>query len=330
MKALLSVVELQTNVQISAIIPVSDRHDELEMVTREYFSMLVHSGRTFELIYVVDGMHPAVVATLQQIEATNPAIKVILLNQYYGEAACIREGVKRANGDVILLLPPYLQVVTNSIITLLSRLETADVATAVRDRKDDQFLNRIRGWIFEKLAKVAGSHFADPGCSVRAIKRNVFDEMVLQDEQHRFLPLFAERLGFTVQEVLLPQAESDKRHRQHSFQIYLGRMLDLISISFLLRFLQKPFRFFGSVGAGAIFMGTLIGLYITAERFLAGVPMGDRPMLLLAVLLVVLGIQIAAIGLIAEIVIFTRSKGTPTYHIDHVAENTGKDVNGAA
>jgi hypothetical protein len=327
MKAILSVVEYQPNVQISAIIPVADRHDEIEMVTREYFSMLVRSGRTFEMIYVVDGMHPAVVSTLQQIEATNPAVKVMMLNQYYGEAACIREGVKRASGDVILLLPPYLQVMPDSIITLLGRLDTADVVTAVRDRKDDQFINRFRGWVFEKLARIAGSHFADPGCSVRALKRHVFDEMVLQDEQHRFLPLFAERLGFTVQEVLLPQAESDKRHRQHSLHIYLGRMLDLISISFLLRFLQKPFRFFGSVGAGSIFIGTLIGLYITAERFFANVAMGDRPMLLLAVLMIVLGIQIAAIGLIAEIVIFTRSKGTPTYHIDHIAEKNGKDVN---
>lgn len=320
MKAKLTVVEVQDNPQISAIVPIADRHDDIETVTRDYLGMLVKSGRSFELIYVLDGMHPAVAATLEKLEASHPAIKVVLLNQYYGEAACIREGVKRSRGEVILLLPPYMQVVPDSIITLLGRLDTADVATAVRNRSDDQFLNRMRGWTFEKMARIAGSHFADPGCSVRALKRSVFDEMVLQDEQHRFLPLFAERLGFKVQEVLLPQAASDKRHRQHSVDTYLGRMLDLISISFLLRFLQKPFRFFGSVGAAAIFVGTLIGLFITAERFLADVPMGDRPMLLLAVLMVVLGIQIAAIGLIAEIVIFTRSKGTPTYHIDHIAE----------
>lgn len=322
MKAKLTVVEMQDSLDVSAIVPIADRHDDIDIVAREYLKMLVRSGKTFEMIFVLDGMHPAVAATLEDLAATNPAIKVVMLNQYYGEAACIREGVKRSSGEVILLLPPYQQVVSDSIITLLGRLDTADVATAVRDRKGDQFLNRIRGWTFEKMARIAGSHFADPGCSVRAIKRKVFDEMVLQDEQHRFLPLFAERLGFTVQEVLLPQAESDKRHRQHSFGIYLGRLLDLISISFLLRFLQKPFRFFGSVGATAIFIGTLIGLFITAERFFADIPMGDRPMLLLSVLMVVLGIQIAAIGLIAEIVIFTRSKGTPTYHVDHIAEKT--------
>ena len=322
MKAQLSVVEDSENMQVSAIVPIADRHDDIEMVTREYLNMLVRSERTFELIFVLDGMHPAVAATLEKLETSHPSIKIVMLNQYYGEAACIREGVKRSNGEIILLLPPYLQVVSDSIIGLMARLENADVATAVRDRTEDQFLNRMRGWAFEKMARIAGSHFADPGCSVRAIKRLVFDEMVLQDEQHRFLPLFAERLGFKVQEVLLPQAESDKRRRQHSVDTYLGRMLDLISISFLLRFLQKPFRFFGSVGAGAIFIGTLIGLYITAERFLVGIPMGDRPMLLLSVLMVVLGIQIAAVGLIAEIVIFTRSKGTPTYHIDHIVEKS--------
>lgn len=322
MKAKLSVVEAKDQLDVSAIVPIADRHDDIEEIAREYLKMLVRSGKSFEMIFVLDGMHPAVAATLETLAERTPAIKVVMLNQYYGEAACIREGVKRSTGNIILLLPPYQQVVSDSIVTLLGRLDTADVATAVRDRKGDQFINRVRGWTFEKMAHIAGSHFADPGCSVRAIKREVFDEMVLQDEQHRFLPLFAERLGFKVQEVLLPQAESDKRHRQHSFGIYLGRMLDLISISFLLRFLQKPFRFFGSVGAISIFIGTVIGIFITAERFFAAVPMGDRPMLLLAVLMVVLGIQIAAIGLIAEIVIFTRSKGTPTYHIDHIAEKT--------
>ena len=204
---------------------------------------------------------------------------------------------------------------------MLGQLENADMVTAIRDRKDDQFINRVRGWGFEQLARFADSRFADPGCSVRAIKRKVFDDMVLQDEQHRFMPLFAERLGFNVQEILLPQAESDKRARQHAPAIYLARMLDLISISFLLKFLQKPFRFFGSIGAGTIALGVIVGLVISAERIFADVPLGDRPLLLLSVLLVVLGIQIAAIGLIAEIVIFTRSKGTPTYYIDQIVEN---------
>jgi hypothetical protein len=322
MKAKLSVVEAKDQLDVSAIVPIADRHDDIEEISREYLKMLIRSGKSFEMIFVLDGMHPAVASTLEALATNNPAIKLVMLNSYYGEAACIREGVKRSTGDIILLLPPYQQVVSDSIVTLLGRLDSADVATAVRDRKGDKFMNRIRGWTFEKMARVAGSHFADPGCSVRAIRRKVFDEMVLQDEQHRFLPLFAERLGFKVQEVLLPQAESDKRHRQHSFNIYLGRMLDLISISFLLRFLQKPFRFFGSVGAISILIGTIIGIVITAQRFFDATPMGDRPMLLLAVLMVVLGIQIAAIGLIAEIVIFTRSKGTPTYHIDHIAEKT--------
>jgi hypothetical protein len=322
MKTKLSVVEEPDSVQISAIIPIADRHDEIEMVTHEYLNMLLGSGRSFEMIYVVDGTHPALAATLENLKTTNPAVKVISLNQYYGEAACIREGVKRASGEIILLLPPYLQVLPMSIGMMLGQLENVDLVTAVRDRKDDQFINRLRGWGFEQLARFAGSRFADPGCSVRAIKRKVFDDMVLQDEQHRFMPLFAERLGFNVQEILLPQAESDKRARQHAPGTYLARMLDLISISFLLKFLQKPFRFFGSIGAGSIALGLAIGLIISAERIFADVPLGDRPLLLLSVLLVVLGIQIAAIGLIAEIVIFTRSKGTPTYYIDHIVENS--------
>lgn len=321
MKASIISFDAPENVFISAIVPVADRYDEAEIVWRAYYDMLASTGRPFELIYVIDGMHPTISEIMKRLEQTHPLLKVQCLNQQFGEAACIREGVKISRGEIILLLPPYLQILPEAIPVLIDRLATVDVATAVRNRQLDQPLNRLRGWGFEKLAKIAGSRFADPGCSVRAIKRKVFDEIVIQDEQHRFLPMLAERVGFVVEDIVLPQADSDRRLRTHQPIVYLSRFLDLLSISFLMRFLQKPFRFFGSVGAGFIAAGLMIGIYIVIERLFGNVPLADRPMLLLTVLLIVLGLQIAAIGLIAEIIIFTRSRGTATYHIQTIVEH---------
>lgn len=330
MKAPVSTLDIPDSIYISAIIPVADRHGETEIVWQCYFNMLSSIGRPFELIYVIDGGHPTISEGLARLEQSCPFLKVQRLNQEFGEAACIREGIKMSRGEVILLLPAYLQVLPEAIPAMISHMEFADVVTAVRDRQQDQLFNRLRGWGFEYLAKLAGSRFADPGCNVRAIKRCVFDELVLQDEQHRFLPLLAERLGFTVKEMVLPQADSDRLLRVHHISIYLGRFLDLVSISFLTRFLQKPFRFFGSVGAGFIATGLVMGMYIVAQRLFADIALGDRPMLLLTVLLVVLGLQIAAIGLIAEIIIFTRSRGTPTYHIKRIVERIDEEKHEAA
>lgn len=330
MNAAVTSLDLPENIYISALVPVADRHDEAEIVWRAYFDMLMSIGRPFELIYVIDGMHPDIAKTMRRLEKTSPLLKVLVLNQQFGEAACIREGIKMARGEVVLLLPPYLQIVPEDIPRLIDKLDDVDIATAVRDREHDQPFNRMRGWGFERFSKIAGSRFADPGCSVRAIKKRVFDELVLQDEQHRFLPLLAERLGFTVEEVRLQQADSDRRFRNHRPTIYLSRFLDLVSISFLIRFLQKPFRFFGSIGAAFIAAGLVIGIYIVGERIFAGVALADRPMLLLTVLLIVLGLQIAAIGLIAEIIIFTRSKGTATYHIQNILEQAEDKAHEAA
>lgn len=320
MKASIISFDTRENVFISAIVPVADRHDEAEIVWRAYYDMLASTGRPFELIYVIDGMHPIISAIMKRLELTHPLLKVQCLNQQFGEAACIREGIKISRGEIILLLPPYLQIMPDAIPTLIDRLATVDLATAVRDRELDQPLNRLRGWGFERLARIAGSRFPDPGCNVRAIKRKVFDEIVIQDEQHRFLPMLAERVGFVVEAVVLPQADSDRRLRTHQPIDYLSRFLDLLSISFLMRFLQKPFRFFGSVGASLVSAGLVIGLYIVGQRLFGGIALADRPMLLLTVLLIVLGLQIAAIGLIAEIIIFTRSRGTATYHIQTIVE----------
>ena len=144
--------------------------------------------------------------------------------------------------------------------------------------------------------------------------------MPIQDEQHRFLPLMAELHGFRVEQVRVPQAHTDARRPQHRPGVYLAVALDLLAVSFLLRFIQKPFRFFGSIGAALVLMSVVLAGYLVFERQITGVPMADRPLLVLDALLVVLGIQIAAIGLIAEIVIFTRGDTGTHYHIDTIVE----------
>jgi hypothetical protein len=186
--------------------------------------------------------------------------------------------------------------------------------------------NRMRGWGFQTMARFAGAKYDDPGCMVRSVHRSVFDEIPMQDEKQRFLPLLAEVHGFKVIQLTLPQAESDAGRPQHRLGVYFDVMMDLLAVGFLVRFMQRPFRFFGTVGAGSILCSLLLMGFLLFQRQVSNVPLGDRPLLVLVVLLLVLGIQIAAIGLIAEIVIFTRGDGKQHYRIEKIVEHVSGDA----
>ncbi|VWX50458.1 glycosyltransferase [Novosphingobium sp. 9U] len=308
---------------LSVLIPVAKRFDSPPNVWRAYHDALTSIGLTLEFIYVLDGPNPHFDREFEQIESSRDDVQVIRLARRFGEAACLTEAVRHASGNGLIILPPYLQIAPGALPVLIDRLATADVVTVSRDRCEDNIVNRMRGWVFEWLAGIAGSRYTDPGCIVRAVRPAVFSELVLQEEQYQFLPLLAERQGFLVEEVQLPQAEDDRRLRTHSVGSHLGGVLDVIVVGFLVAFFQKPFRFFGSIGAGLFILGLMICSALLFEKLVHGVFLADRPMLLLGVVMLVLGVQIAAVGLIAEIVIFTRTRAPSTYKIEKLVLQDG-------
>jgi glycosyltransferase involved in cell wall biosynthesis len=307
-------------VELSVIIPVGGRSDDPETLYRSYAETLKATGKVVEFIYVLDGTYPAIWGALGRLIDGGEPITRLRFNRDFGEAACLREGVRRASGSVVLFLPAYAQIEAAAILDVLAALETADLVTASRDRSADRVINRLRGWGYERFAKAAGFRLGDPGCVVRAVRRRVLDDLPIHDEQHRFLPVTAELHGYRVSQVRVTQAVGDARRPQHGPSVYLAVVLDLLAVGFLLRFIQKPFRFFGTIGATAIFLAMLLSIYLVFERQVTGVPMSDRPLLVLDALLVVMGIQIGAIGLIAEIVLFTRAGDRNHYHIDTIVE----------
>jgi len=303
---------------ISVIIPVTLRDDGAEAVWNAYRDALLKTGKSFEFIYVLDGPHATYAETLERLGGEKAGIRIASLNRSYGEAACIVEGVKHARSETLLILPAHLQVVPESIPVLLEQAKSFDVVAGVRDRRQDTAMSRWRGSVFNMFARFAGSKFEDPGCTARVVRRHVFDEVHLQSDQHFFLPLLAERLGFSVKQIVLEQAEVDRRFRAHRPTDYVTRLMDVIGLAFMTRFMHKPFRFFGTIGASLLAAGLLSLLFVIVQRNFGDIPLADRPALLLSVLMIVLGIQIAAVGLMAEIVIFTRYRTTPAYRIDRI------------
>jgi len=308
---------MTTDVELSAIIPITERYDDIRDVYNSYKDNLEKTGKTYEIVYVVDGDFPDAQKELEQISADGENIKIIKLAKWFGEATALSVGFEHSCGELIITLPAYWQIDATEIEMLINSLGDNDMAVARRWPRNDSFLSRMQSRAFHMPLKLLTElDFHDLGCAARVIRRKVVNEISIYGDQHRFLPLLAHRQGFKVIEVDARQAQSDKQQRLYGFGVYVRRLLDIITIFFLLKFTKKPLRFFGMLGSVNFGLGSIILLYLGIERVFLGTPLADRPILLLASLLLVLGFQMLAIGLVGEIIIFTHAKEIKEYTIE--------------
>ena len=304
---------------VSVIIPVSERFDSINELYFDYKKGLEEVGKTFEFIYVLDGEFPDVFAELKKMQDSGEKIKIVKLAKWFGEAIALSAGFEAAGGSLILSLPAYYQVKPESLGSLFQHLDQHDMVVCRRWPRSDSLFSRIQTRIFHSILKlIDGYTFRDLGCSVRLFKRIVMDEISIYGDQHRFFPILALRQGFKVHEADIPQSEKEKGTRIYGPGVYLRRLIDILSIFFLVKFTKKPLRFFGLIGSATFLLGGALLIYLTIERLFYGIPLADRPLLLLGALLFVLGIQIFATGLIGELIIFTHAKELKEYTVEEI------------
>ena len=306
-------------VAISAIIPVSERSSNAAALYHAYKQGVELTGQCYEFIYILDGVYPEILAELKELQAQGEPIRVITLARWFGEATALTIGFGQARGDIILTLPAYLQVEPTEIPRLVKSLDGYDMVVARRYPRKDSKINVLQSTVFHFLLRsLIEVQFHDLGCGVRVFSRRVVEEISLYGDQQRFLPLLAHRLGFKVREVDAKQAQEDVFQRVYSPGVYIRRFLDILTIVFIVKFTKKPLRFFGLIGAFTLGLGALSTFYVAIERLVFGVALADRPALALAVLMIVLGFQMIAVGLIGELIIFTHAKDVKEYTVDEI------------
>jgi glycosyltransferase involved in cell wall biosynthesis len=311
---------MNSDVKVSAVVPVSDRYDNSGSLAREYLKALNDTGRDFELVFVLDGKYRQLGERLLELAVEDKRLRIIQLAKSFGEATAVSAGIENTNGGIVLTLPAYHQIEAGEVGKLLAELEHSDMAVAVRwpraaASKFEVFRRKVFHWL---VSNVSGISFSDLGCGARAFKREVGDEIPIYGDQHRFIPLLALRRGFSVSEINVRQSEKDKYEKGYGPRTYLQRFLDIFTVVFLVRFTKKPLRFFGMIGSVTFVMGALFLTYVVIERLFFGVNLSDRPALLLSSLLVVLGMQIFALGLLGELIIFTHARDMKEYTIEKI------------
>lgn len=320
----MNMIDDKSAVELSVIVPVGARHSSATELHAEYKASLDSLGQSYELIYVLDGPHEKFARGLEQLLADGQQFTVVGLTREFGEATAIMAGFERASGNCILTLPAYHQIEAADIVKLVSALGTSDVAIGKRWPRAGGPFEKFRRRVFHgMLAWVTKLQFSDLGCGARAFDRRVLNEIQLYGDQHRFLAVLADRQGFRVREVELRQSPKDRFEGIYMPREYTRGFLDIFTVFFLVRFTKKPLRFFGMVGVSTFAIGALLVTWLVVDRLLFGHALAARPALLLSSLLVVLGLQLFALGLLGELIIFTHAKALKDYQVERVIQFRG-------
>lgn len=305
------------------IVPIGVRHADVAALYQDYQLALKELGRPYEFIFVLDGKYPDVFASLEELQRRGEPIVIVSLTRAFGESTALTAGFERARGSIVVTLPGYYQILSSEIPKLVDALAAADVAIGLRWPRTGGRLEALRRAGFHRtLQWVTGQKFNDLGCSARALKRCVIEEIFLYGDQHRFLAVLAQRQGFSVVEVTVKQSPQDRFEGHYRLREYAHRALDILTVLFLVRFTKKPLRFFGMIGFLLAGVGALLLLYLIVARLGFGHPLAERPALLLTSLLVVLGLQLFAIGLLGELIIFTHGRDVKDYKVESVIQFT--------
>jgi len=313
----------EKTIDISVLIPISERHDDLRELFLQYKQALPTNEYAYEFVFVVDGPQGEALQQLQILKKEYPEIRVLVLNRCFGEATALSIGFDRVRGNVILTLASYFQVEPDEVQRLVKKLfeENVDLIISWRYPRIDSVFNRLQARVFHWITKLlTGLKYHDISCGLRVMKRKVAEEVALYGDLHRFFPLLAYQRGFKVVEVPVRQSRYDVKRRLNRPGLYLRRLLDLLTLFFLFKFTKKPLRFFGLVGSGLFGAGTLITGYLGLYRLLGMGGIADRPLLILGVLLMVLGVQLFSVGLLGEIVIFNHRREDTEYQIEEILE----------
>jgi glycosyltransferase involved in cell wall biosynthesis len=278
--------------------------------------------RTWEPVW--SGFIPA---ELRELAQQYPRLRAVLLRRNYGQTAAMAAGFDYARGSVVVTMDGDLQNDPADIPRLLDRLnEGYDLVSGWRkDRQDNTFTrlipSKIANWL---IGNVTGVDLHDYGCSLKAYRAEVIHDLNLYGELHRFLPALAFIEGARITE--MPVIHHPRRFGTSKYG--LGRTLrvvmDMLTVYFMKKFLTRPMHIFGTLGLASTVAGFALGIYLTLVKFLGGQDIGDRPLLVLAVVLLLAGIQLFSFGLLAEVMMRTyhESQQRPIYRIREVVETS--------
>ena len=310
---------MNSNVALSIVVPIYNEEESLPFLVNQLLEVLQPMEETFELVLVNDGSSDNSAEVIRKLSFEIPELVGVLLRKNYGQTAAMAAGFDISSGDIVVTLDGDLQNDPADIPLLVNKIRDGfDLVSGWRFRRQDAAISRkLPSKIANRLiGKVTGVRLNDYGCSLKAYRKEVLTDMRLYGELHRFLPVLANIEGARITEVKVNhrarQFGSSKYGIDRTFRV----LMDLLTVWFMNRFLTRPMYVFGFGGILAIFGSFITSFYLLTIKLL-GEDIGNRPLLIFALLLAVTGVQLFGFGLLGELQIRTyhESQNRPIYRI---------------
>ncbi|MEE2789899.1 MAG: glycosyltransferase family 2 protein [Myxococcota bacterium] len=320
--------------KLSVVLPVYNEEESIPTLIAEIHDALREHGFTYEIVLVDDGSKDRSFEILKAMAEDDPALVVLSFRRNFGQTAAMQAGLDQARGEVVALMDADLQNDPADIPSMMAHLDEGyDLVAGWRADRKDTFLSRrlpsiVANRIISLTTKV---HLHDYGCTLKVMTRDVAKALRLYGEMHRFIPAIANWSGAKILEVAV-----NHRARQFGVSKYgIGRtvrvVLDLLVVLFIQGYLVKPMQVFGLGGLLSGFAGTALCGWLAVDKLLLGGSLADRPLLLLGVLLIIVGVQLLSFGLLADLMARTyhESQAKTTYTVRHRIVGIGHQTEAA-
>ena len=311
--------------QISVIVLVYNEVESVEPLHRELIGVLDGLGRSYEVLYVDDGSRDGSTERLGQFASRDPHVRVVSFRRNFGQTAAFQAGIDNSRGDILVFLDGDMQNDPHDIPHLLDKMDEGyDVVSGWRRDRHDAWTrvlpSKVANWMISRLTGVPLSDF---GCTLKAYRSDVIEDVKLYGEMHRFIPVFAAMVGARITELPVNHRPRTYGKSKYSLARTSRVMLDLITVKLLGSYSTKPMYFFGFAGFALWALALLFAVTVIVQKLLPPYPYAhNNPLLLLSVVLVIIGVQFILMGLVAELVIRTyhESQKKPTYVVREVIE----------
>ena len=316
--------------KISLIIPVYNESESIRILIDEIQEVMLFNDLNYEIIIVNDGSKDKTYNVLKDIANQTDELIVINLRKNYGQTAALAAGFDNASGQIVIALDGDLQNDPNDIPELIKGINDGyDLICGWRFNRKDKLLNRrIPSKIANKIIGiVTGIYLHDYGCSLKAFKKELLNDIKLYGELHRFLPVLADNEGAKIKEVKVNHRSRKYGSSKYGIDRTFRVLMDLLTVWFMNKFLTRPMYVFGFIGIVSILSSLLISSYLIIIKFF-GANIGSRPLLIFALILGIAGIQLFSFGLLGELLMRTyhESQNRPIYRIREIKNNL-KDIN---
>ena len=303
----------EENCDLSLVIPVYNEATNLPELHKEITEACQNLKKSYEIIFVDDGSEDESLLVCKQLLKKDPRIRIIQLRKNFGQTAALSAGFDHVRGKIIITLDADLQNDPQDFGLLIAKIEEGyDLVSGWRVKRKDRFITRrfpsiLANWLISRMTRVK---LHDYGCTLKAFRREIIKHIKLYGELHRFIPAIASNVGVSIAEVKVNHRK--RRHGKSKYSVWRFPkvILDLLTVKFLLSYSTRPLQIFGIIGMISGIIGGIIGLWLAYVRLIRLESIAGRPLLLLAILLIVIGIQFITLGLLAEIMVRAYHEST--------------------